>query len=88
MLAERKWPQPGAALAVASVFQIVAGLCLALGFARPWAALGLAGFTVAATLLLLDFWNFAGPPREGMRSGFTVNVALVGGLLLAFGQSS
>jgi putative oxidoreductase len=87
MLADRSWPRPGAVLAVASVFQIVAGLCLALGLLRPWAALGLAAFTVAATLLLLDFWKFQGPPRDGMRSGFTVNVALVGGLLLAFGQS-
>ena len=86
MLEDRNWPSPGPALTVASLFQIVAGLCLIAGVLRPWAALALAAFTVAATLLLLDFWNFEGPPREGMRSGFTVNVALVGGLLLAFGQ--
>jgi putative oxidoreductase len=86
MLADRGWPRPAAVLAVASVFQVVAGLALIAGILRAWAALGLAGFTLAASLLLLDFWNFEGPPREGLRSGFTVNLALVGGLLIAFGQ--
>ena len=83
MLAGRGWPMPGALLAAASVFEFAAGLGLALGVARAWAALGLAAFTVAASLMLLDFWRFEGPEREGMRSGFLVNVGLVGGLLLA-----
>ena len=87
MLVERGWPAPGVLLAIASVFQIVAGLGLILGILRPLAALGLACFTIAATLLLLDFWRFEGPQREGMRSGFIVNLAVLGGLLLAFGQS-
>jgi len=87
MLVERHWPAPGALLAIASIFQVVAGLCLILGILRPLAALGLAGFTIAATLLLLDFWHFEGPERDGIRSGFIVNLAVLGGLLLAFGQS-
>ena len=87
MLVERHWPGPGLLLAAASVLQIVAGLGLALNVARPLAALLLAGFTVAASLLLLDFWRFAGAARDGMRSGFAVNVGLVGGLLVAFAAS-
>lgn len=87
MLAGRKWPAPGPLLAIASAFEITAGLGLALGILRPLAALGLAAFTLVATLLLLDFWRFEGPEREGMRSGLTINVAVLGGLLLAFGQS-
>lgn len=86
MLAQRGWTRPGPMLAVASVFQVV-GLGLALGVLRPWAALGLAAFTIAASLTLLDFWRFRGPQREGMRSGFLVNVGLLGGLILAFGES-
>lgn len=39
---------------------------------------------MVASVLLLDFWRFSGPEREGMRSGFLVNVELLGGLLLAF----
>ena len=59
------------------------GLGLALGFLRPWAS----AFTIAATLMLLDFWRFQDPQREGMRSDFLVNSGLLGGLILAFGQS-
>lgn len=87
MLTGRGWPFAGAFLAAASVVEIVAGLGLIVGIARPWAALALAAFTVAASLLLLDFWRSAGPEREGKRSGFVVNVGLVGGLLLAFAVS-
>lgn len=46
--------------------------------------MGLAAFTVAASLYFLDFWRFKGPEREGMRSGFLVNVGLVGSLPLAY----
>ena len=87
MLAGRGWPQPGLLLALASGFQIVAGFYLAIGMLRPYAALGLAVFTVAATLLLLDFWRFEGPEREGLRNGFVQNCGVLGGLLVAFGQS-
>ena len=87
MLAERGWASPGPILAAASAFQIVAGLGLALGPLRPWCALGLAAFTIAASLTLLDFWRFQGPPRDGSRSVFVVNVGLLGGLILAFGES-
>jgi putative oxidoreductase len=84
MLAQRGWPAPGALLAAASAVELVAGIGLAFGCARAWSALALAGFTVVASVLLLDFWRGVGPERETMRSGFTVNVGLVGGLLLAF----
>lgn len=87
LLVQRGWPSPGPILVLASVFQIVAGLGLALDVLRPWAALGLAAFTVAASVTLLDFWGAQGPARDGMRSGFVVNVGLLGGLLLAFGAS-
>lgn len=85
MLAARGWPAPGALLALASTFEIAAGLCLVAGIGRPLAALGLAGFTLVATVLLLDFWRFDGPASEAMRAGFVVNFAVVGGLLLAAG---
>jgi putative oxidoreductase len=87
MLVQRGWPMAGVLLATASVFELAAGLGLALGLARAWAALALAAFTVVATVLLLDLWRFAGPEREGMRAGFLVNVGLVGGRLLAFTSS-
>lgn len=87
MLAGRGWTSPRPILAAASVLQIVAGLGLALGPLRPWCALGLAAFTIVASLKLLDFWRVQGSQRDGMRSAFVVNVGLLGGLILAFGDS-
>lgn len=87
LVANRGLPLPGAVLGAVSVFQLVAGLCLALGLLRPWAALGLAAFTVAASLLFLDFWRAEGADRMWMRSQFLINVGLLGGLILAFAVS-
>lgn len=83
MLAARRWPRPGLWLAAASAFEIVAGLCVVLGVLRTPAALGLAAFVVVASVMLLDYWRFQGPEREGMRSGFMTNWGVLGGLLLA-----
>jgi putative oxidoreductase len=69
-------------LAAGSVVEFAAGLCLVLGFYRPIAAAVLAAFTVAATLMV-DFWRSEGPEREALRSIFTLNMAVIGGLLLA-----
>lgn len=84
MVANHGWPAAGPLLAVASAFQIVAGLGLAFGLARPWAALGLAAFTVAVSLSFLAYWRVEGRVRMWMRSEFIVNTGLFGGLLLAF----
>jgi putative oxidoreductase len=70
-------------LAAGSVVELVAGLCLILGIYRPIAAAVLAVFTVAATLMLVDFWRSEGAEREALRSIFTLNLAIIGGLLLA-----
>jgi putative oxidoreductase len=39
-------------------------------------------FTVAASGLLLRFWQVDGPMRTGMQNGMLANVGIVGGLLL------
>jgi putative oxidoreductase len=70
-------------LAAGSVVEFAAGLCLVLGFYRSIAAAVLAAFTVSATLMLVDFWRSEGPEREALRSIFTLNMAVIGGLLLA-----
>ena len=87
MLAGRGWPFPGPLLAAGSVFQLLAGLGLGFGVLRPWAALGLAGFTVLASLTLLDLWRATGPDRVAMKGQFLVNTGLLGGLLLAAATS-
>lgn len=82
-MAERGLPAPRLLLAAGSVLQIGAGALLASGIFVPYAAAALAAFTVAATILMLDFWRHKGSEREALRNGFAINVAVLGGLLIA-----
>ncbi|WP_274425026.1 DoxX family membrane protein [Chelativorans sp. YIM 93263] len=81
--AQLPFPYPRLMLAAGSALEIVAGLCLAVGVGRPYAALALIAFTIAASLMMLNFWSYSGPERQSIRSAFTINIAVVGGLLLA-----
>ena len=82
-LAARGFPAPAPLLATGSALEIIAGVCLAAGIARPWAAAALGAFTIAASVMALDFWRYGGAERQGMRSAFAINVAVLGGLILA-----
>lgn len=70
-------------LAIASVFQVLAAACLMAGILVAPAALGLAGFTVVASVLMLDFWNSSGPERDGKLRQIQSNLSILGGLVLA-----
>lgn len=73
-------------LVAGSLFQIAAGGLLAAGLFVMPAALGLAAFTVAATLMVLRFWTMPeGPARHGASNAFLTNIGIVGGLLVAAG---
>lgn len=84
VLAARGVPMPREALYVASVFELVCGACLMLGIAVAPAAIGLAIFTVVASVVLVNFWDMpAGEMRELLKGVFASNAAIVGGLLIA-----
>jgi putative oxidoreductase len=84
VLAARGVPMPREALYLASTLQVIGGACLMVGAAVLPAALGLALFTVVASVVMLNFWDMPeGEPRELLQSIFISNGALVGGLLLA-----
>lgn len=83
MLKERGFPAPRAMLAAGSLVEIIAGLCLAADFHTTWAAAALILFTIAASVALLDFWRHDGAARQGLRSAFIINIAVIGGLMLA-----
>ncbi len=70
-----------------SVFQIAAGLALILGFYPAWAALGLVVFTIAASVLLVNFWDMEGAARTGAIGTWQTNLAIIGGLLVAAAHS-
>src|SRR6187402_482077 len=64
LIAARGIPYPKIVLMIGSAFEFALGILLAFGIAGLWAPLGLAAFTVASTLMLVNFWDMQGPPRE------------------------
>ncbi|MDX8460783.1 DoxX family protein [Mesorhizobium humile] len=82
-LAAQKFPAPALMLAVGSAVEIIAGFLLAVGMARPFAAGALIIFTLATNLMLLRFWASEEPERQVLRNAFLINIAVIGGLLLA-----
>ncbi|RWL47505.1 MAG: DoxX family protein [Mesorhizobium sp.] len=82
-LAAQKFPAPALMLAAGSAVEIVAGFLLAIGMARLFAAVALVLFTLATNVMLLRFWATAEPERQVLRNAFLINIAVIGGLLLA-----
>lgn len=81
-LASRRIPFPAATLALGSILQIVAGGLLALRMHVFSAALGLAAFTLLASLMMLDVWRASGAAREAGIRAWQSNLALIGALLV------
>lgn len=82
-LTRRGVPAAKLVLLAGTVFQIAAGVLLAVGIQVQAAALGLVIFTLAASIMLVDFWNMEGAAREGALSTWKTNLAIIGGLLIA-----
>jgi putative oxidoreductase len=88
VMAARGVPFPHLTLYAGSIFQAVCGACLMLGIAVAPAAIGLVAFTIAASVMLVNFWDLPqGEPREMLKGVFASNAAIVGGLLLAAAQA-
>ncbi|MEJ7686291.1 MAG: DoxX family protein [Variovorax sp.] len=80
-------PLPQVAAAVAIVVELGLGLALLVGFKTRWAALGIALFTVVASLVFHNFWSMPADKVMLNQMMFFKNLAIVGGLLAfwAFG---
>ncbi len=80
-------PMPDVLAVAVALFEVLAGLALAVGFHARWAALALAVFTLLATMLFHKFW--AVPPEQQVvqQLMFLKNLAVVGGMFIvvAFG---
>ena len=72
------WP---ALAMLVGLFEVTAGIALALGLGARWASLALAAFTLVASLLFHAYWT--APPEQQMVQQllFFKNLAAVGGLL-------
>ena len=73
---------PGGLAIPTGVFELIAGLCLAIGLMTRLASLLLAGFTLLATVFFHN--EFAEPMQQAMA---LKNLAITGGLLLVFAHS-
>ena len=82
MLTRRGLPAAEPLLYLATTFQVVAGVLLALGLWLLPVVASLIAFTLLASVLMLDFWNKQGPERMAAESGWQSNVGIVGGLLV------
>lgn len=76
-------PAPKLVLFAGTVFQIIAGLLFMSGFFVPWAACGLIFFTLAASVMLQNFWSMEGQARYRSTNVCLSNLAIIGGLLIA-----
>jgi uncharacterized membrane protein YphA (DoxX/SURF4 family) len=73
-------PGPFAALTVA--VELGGSFLVLSGFYRWLGALGLAGFTLFASVLANRFWNIPGPEHIPVENAFFEHIGLAGGFLL------
>lgn len=86
MIAARGVPLPRAVLLAGSAFQFIAGLLVIFGLFLPIAAFGLVLFTLAASVMLLNFWDMEGQPRQNTINVWLSNMAIIGGLMITAAQ--
>jgi putative oxidoreductase len=80
-------PMATALAVLTGVFELVAGLALAVGFQTRWAALSLGVFTLLASVLFHKFWAVAADQQFVQQLMFMKNLAVAGGMFMvaAFG---
>jgi putative oxidoreductase len=75
-------PNSTALAALTGVFELVAGLAIAIGFKARWAALLLAAFTLVASFLYHSYWSAPADQQVVVQLLFMKNMAIIGGLLV------
>ncbi|MDH4396645.1 MAG: DoxX family protein [Limnobacter sp.] len=75
-------PAPHLLTVLTIVVEIGAGLALLVGFKPKWAALILAGFTLAASVIFHNYWAAAADQAYIQQLLFMKNISVAGGLLL------
>ncbi|MEH2509228.1 putative oxidoreductase [Nitrobacteraceae bacterium AZCC 1564] len=86
MIAARGVPFPRGVLLVGSAFQFIGGLLVIFGLFLPFAAFGLVLFTLTASVMLLNFWDMEGQPRQNTINVWLSNIAIIGGLMITAAQ--
>jgi putative oxidoreductase len=86
-IATRGVPFARLVLVAGTAFELLAGTLVVVGVAVGYAALGLALFTIAASVMLLNFWGMEASARESALNAWQSNLAIVGGLLVTGAHS-
>ena len=86
-MATKGIPAPGLFLFCAIVIELIAGICLLVGYRSRESALLLFLYLVPVTLIMHKFWGLAPADSQMQLINFLKNVAIMGGLLqvVAFG---
>jgi len=87
VMQKRGVPFPRLILGAGTAFQIAAGALLMLGILVVPAVLGLTIFTIAASVMMLNFWDMEGEPRAAAFNNWLSNIGIIGGLFVAAAQS-
>lgn len=80
-IASKGAPLPEVAAIIAIVIEIGGALALILGFKVRWAAIVLAVFTLAATVMFHNYWAMPAAQQMVQQLMFMKNIAVIGGLL-------
>jgi putative oxidoreductase len=81
-IASKGLPMPALGAVIAIVVEVLGGLALLAGFGTRVAALVLAVFTVAATVIFHAYWALPAEAQMVQQLMFFKNLAVVGGLLM------
>ena len=81
-IASKGLPMPALGAVIAIVVEVLGGLALLAGFGTRVAALVLAVFTVAATVIFHAYWAVPAEAQMVQQLMFFKNIAVVGGLLV------
>jgi putative oxidoreductase len=83
----RKVPNARAATIFGVAVQLVSAVLIVIGVLVPWAALALAAFLAAATLIVHPYWMFPAADRAPHINACIVNSSMIGGFLMLFAIS-
>jgi putative oxidoreductase len=84
LMESRKVPNARIATIIGVTVQLVSAVLIVIGVFVPWAALGLAAFLAAATLIVHPYWTFPKDERFPHINACIVNTSMVGGFLMLF----
>ncbi len=79
-IASKGLPAPQLLAVGTGVFEVVAGLMLAVGWQARWAALALAVFTLLASVIFHAYWAVPAEQQRVQELMFMKNLAIAGGM--------